>query len=162
MKIDDPKILFDRWFDSAFERLSTLPEGDGAIAGMMIALPLFERYIHVKKKTIGGGWSFYQIMASELVLSGADEAEEFWTIFRHGFCHTGMPFEEDRDQNALPKVTLSANGPKLPQKMPIPGGPHVYLLDPWKFISHVRDIYRNDPSLLTQHDQAPLMPIHVR
>jgi hypothetical protein len=49
----------------------------------------------------------------------------------------------------------------LPEKLPIPGGLHVFLLDPWKFIGHVRSIYRKEPTLLSQHDQAPLMPIHI-
>jgi hypothetical protein len=113
MKIDDPKTLFERWFDAAFEKLSSLPEGDGAIAGLMIALPLFERYVHVRKKQLG--WSsFYHVMAHELLLSEASDAEEFWTVFRHGFCHTGMPFEESKKKIPLPKVTLSANGLRLP------------------------------------------------
>jgi hypothetical protein len=160
MKIDDPKILFERWFEAAFEKLATLPKGDGGIAGLMIALPLFERYVHHRKKQLG--WtSFYQVMAHELLLCEASEAEEFWTVFRHGFCHTGMPFEQGKKKLILPKVTLSGNGPALPEKLPIPGGPHVFLLDPWKFIAHVRDIYRKDPALLSQNDEAPLMPIHV-
>jgi hypothetical protein len=35
MKIADPKILFERWLDPAFDCFCTLPDGDGAIAGMM-------------------------------------------------------------------------------------------------------------------------------
>jgi len=160
-KIDDPRVLFERWFDAAFLSLFALPDGDGAIAGMMVALPLFERFIHVKMRAVGGGWTFYQHLASELLLSDAEEAKEFWTAFRHGFCHAGMPFEEDREKRALPRVSLSGGGPKLPRKISAPNGPHVFLLDPWKFIFHVRDIYRANPALLTQHGQAPLMPIHV-
>lgn len=161
MKIDNPKELLDRWYGAPIKKLECLPHGDGAIAGMMIVLPLFERYIHIKKIKDTSGKKFYQIMADEIGLPSADAADEFWTTFRHGFCHAGMPFEEDRNRNRLPNVSFHHEYPKFPQKVKDKDGKDVFILDPWKFIHHVHNIYLANPNLLEQHPQAPLLPIHI-
>ena len=162
MKIDDPKTLFERWFSAPIKLLDKqLERGEGAISGMMVALPLFERFIHIKKSRDATGRSFYEIMADELCLPSAEVAEEFWTTFRHGFCHTGMPFDKDRGGNPLPGVSFHHQHPKFPAKVTDKDGKEVFKIDPWKFIYHVHDLYVTDPSLLEQHSQAPLLPIHV-
>jgi hypothetical protein len=161
MRIDDPKVLLDRWYSAPIRKLECLPHGDGAIAGVMIVLPLFERYIHIKKSKDTSGRNFYQIMADEVGLPSPQVAEEFWKTFRHGFCHTGMPFEEDRNQNPLPSISFRHDYPKFPQKVKGNNNNDVFIIDPWKFIHHVHDIYLADPTLLEQHPQAPLLPIHI-
>jgi hypothetical protein len=46
MKPDaSPTERFNGWFVKSIEKLRELPEGDGAFAAMMIALPLYERRI---------------------------------------------------------------------------------------------------------------------
>jgi len=45
--ISDPNILFDRWFEQPIAQLQKLDNEDGGTAGMMIVLPLFERYITI-------------------------------------------------------------------------------------------------------------------
>jgi len=45
--ISDPKTLFDRWFEQPIAQLQKLDNEDGGTAGMMIVLPLFERYITI-------------------------------------------------------------------------------------------------------------------
>jgi hypothetical protein len=161
MIINDPRTLLDRWFGAAIHALQALPSGDGAIGGMMIVLPLFERYIQIKKNTDASGRRFYEIMAAELGLASASEADEFWTTFRHGFCHTGMPLNTNREGTTLPQVSFSAEHPKLPIRKSVPGGDVVFLLDPWKFIHHVYSLYHNDPTLLNRHPDAALLPIHI-
>jgi hypothetical protein len=51
---------------------------------MMIVLPLLERYITILKMNDKSGRAWSQIMADELKLTNAYEAEKFWTTFRHG------------------------------------------------------------------------------
>ncbi|MFN3409914.1 MAG: hypothetical protein ACK45B_13010, partial [Limisphaerales bacterium] len=99
--INDPNTLFDRWFNRAIELLEKLPDGDGGTAGMMIVLPLYERYIYIQRSTDRAGRGFYEVMAADLQLGSAEDAETFWTTFRHGFCHTGMPFARARSGNVL-------------------------------------------------------------
>jgi hypothetical protein len=45
--ISDPNPLFDRWFEQPIAQLQKLDNEDGGTAGMMIVLPLFERYIRI-------------------------------------------------------------------------------------------------------------------
>lgn len=159
--VADPQTLFDRWFNSAIAQLEKLPHGDGGTAGMMIVLPLYERYIYIQRAGGSPVLGFYNVMAADLQLASPSDAEAFWTTFRHGFCHTGMPLERDRGGNALPKVSFSAQFTWRPEFHTVPGGLRVVCLDPWKFIHYVMGKYRNDPTLLTQHPDAPLLAIHV-
>jgi hypothetical protein len=159
--ISDPKILFDRWFEQPISQLQKLDNEDGGTAGMMVVLPLFERYITILKMNDTSGRAWYQIMADELKLTDAYEAEKFWTTFRHGFCHTAMPLKRGRTIKDLPKVRLAAEYSHRPQFSTLPSGEELLLLAPWKFIHYVMAIYRHDLSLLTRNPDAPLMGIHL-
>jgi hypothetical protein len=131
--ISDPKSLFDRWFEQPMALLEKLDNQDGGTPGLMIVLPLFERYIQILKNNDTSGRSWYQIMADELKLSNPDEAEVFWTTFRHGFCHTAMPLKYGKKIRNLPKVRLAAEYSEQPKFSSPPGGEELLLLAPWKF-----------------------------
>ena len=62
----DPKTLFDRWFSNAIAQLEKLADGDGGTAGIMIVLPLYERYIYILRVGGAAGRSFYDVMAGDL------------------------------------------------------------------------------------------------
>ena len=158
--ISDPKTLFDRWFEQPIAQLRKLDNEDGGTAGMMIVLPLFERYIQILEMSDTSGRSRFQIMADELKLADEDQAEIFWVTFRHGFCHTGMPLTSGKKIKTLPKVRLAAEFSSQPEFLTTSSGEELVRLAPWKFIDYVMDLYRNDPSLLTQHPDAPLMGIY--
>jgi hypothetical protein len=156
--IGDPKTLFERWFGNAIVQLEKMENADGGTAGMMIVLPLYERYIYIV--STARERDFYECMAKDLQLNDPSEAQRFWTTFRHGFCHTGMPFERSRGGKALPKVRFAGHFSWRPESR-VEAGQELICLDPWKFIHYVMDKYRGDPSLLTQHPNAPLLAIHV-
>ena len=158
--IDDPKILFERWFVNAIAKLRELQNADGGTAGLMIVLPLYERYIYIVQGNAKSKKRFYETMADDLDLKPS-EAETFWKTFRHGFCHTGMPFERSKRGDALPKVSLSGSYSHRPELLTASNGQKVIRLDPWKFIDHVMDKYRNDSAFLTKRPTAPLLAIHV-
>ena len=159
--ISDPKTLFDRWFEQPIARLRKLDNEDGGAAGMMIVLPLFERYIQILKMSDTSGRSWFQIMADELKLAHEDEAEKFWVTFRHGFCDTAMPLTRGRKIKTLPNVRLAAEFSSQPEFLTTSSGEELLRLAPWKFIGYVMDLYRNDPGLLTRDPDAPLMGIHL-
>lgn len=159
--ISDPQTLFDRWFEGPIAQLERLDNEDGGTAGMMIVLPLFERYIAILKIHDKSGRTKYQIMAAELKLGNDYEAEKFWVTFRHGFCHTAMPLEHGKKIKTLPKVRLAAEYSPRPEFSTTPSGEELVCLAPWKFIHYVMDLYRRDPTLLTQDPDAPLMGIHL-
>ena len=157
----DPKILFYRWFDKAISQLEKLENGDGGTAGMMVVLPLFERYIDILEANDTAGRKRYDIMATELRLTTPFEAEKFWTTFRHGFCHTGMPLKRGRRIKVLPKVCFAAKYSSRPEFRTDRNGEEFLCLDPWKFIHYVMAVYRHDPTLLVRHPDAPLLGIHA-
>jgi hypothetical protein len=159
--INDPHTLFERWFNRAIAVLEELPDGDGGTAGLMVVLPLYERYIYIQRAIGPASRGFYEVMATDLGLASADEAETFWITFRHGFCHTGMPFERARSGDALPKVSFSGRFSGRPEFHTAPDGQPVVCLDPWKFIHYVMDKYRTTPDLLAQRSDAPLLAIHI-
>ena len=157
----DPMVLFDRWFDRAISQLEKMENGDGGTAGMMIVLPLFERYVDILEENDPSGRKRYEILASELQLKTPLEAEKFWTTLRHGFCHVGMPLKRGRRLKTLPKVYFAAQYSHLPEFQTAPNGEERLCLDPWKFIHYVMSIYRRDPVLLIRHPDAPLLGIHI-
>jgi hypothetical protein len=158
---NDPSVLFKRWFDDPMALLEKeLKNGDGGTMGLMVALPLYERYIYVLTQQDPKGRKKYEVVADDLQLATTDEAVEFWTTFRHGFCHSGMPFDKDKTQQPLPRVWMDGGSSWNP-KFVVKNGKRYIQLDPWKFIRRVMGIYRNDPGLLTQHPDAPLMGIHT-
>jgi hypothetical protein len=159
--VSDPKTLFYRWFEIPIAELEKIENHDGGTAGMMIVLPLFERYIENLKMGDTSGRTWYELMASELKLADEDQAEKFWVTFRHGFCHTAMPLGRGRKITVLPKVRLAAEYSHVPQFSTLASGEEVVLLAPWKFIHYVMDIYRRDPALLTRNPDAPHMGIHL-
>lgn len=162
MTSSDPKTLFDRWFEQPIALLlEKLDNEDGCTAGLMIVLPLFERYIQILKNNDKLGRDWYLIMADELKLGNAYEAKVFWTTFRHGFCHTAMPLQHGKKINNLPKVRLAKEYPDRPRFDTDAKGEELILLNPRGFIQYVMDLYRHDLSLLTQDPDAPLMGIHL-
>lgn len=161
ISVSDPKTLFNRWFERPIAELQKLDNEDGGTAGMMIVLPLFERYIEILKTGDTSGRGKYAIMADELKLADAHEAEKFWVTFRHGFCHTAMPLTHGKKVKTLPKVRLAAEYSARPHFSTTPSGEDLVCLAPWKFIHYVMDLYRHDLTLLTQDPDAPLMGIHL-
>jgi hypothetical protein len=149
--------LFERWFSNALAQLEKLDNQDGGTAGMMIVLPLYERYIVIQQKKTGA--PFLECMAKDLQLNSSNEADVFWKTFRHGFCHAAMPLERARDGRPLPKARFSSHFSWRPEFRT--EGIDLICLDPWKFIHYVMDKYRNDPALLEQHPDAPLLAIHL-
>ena len=132
---------------------------DGGTAGMMIVLPLYERYVQINSKKSKQNWLVY--LANDLTLKGRPEAVIFWKTFRHGFCHLGMPLEVARNRKPLPKARFSTDFSWRPTFATAPGNQQLICLDPWKFIHYVMDKYDKDPTLLEQHPDAPLLAIHI-
>ena len=87
-----PSERFDAWYVKAIEKLKELPEGDGAFAALMIALPLYERYITAKLKLEGKTIDEEALkleIGRDLRLTDG-QRRVFWDVFRVGFTHHGM------------------------------------------------------------------------
>lgn len=87
-----PEERFNGWYVRAVQKLKELPEGDGAFAALMIALPLYERLIKARLKLAGESTADEDVasaIAEDLGLKGADRSV-FWSAFRIGFMHQAM------------------------------------------------------------------------
>jgi hypothetical protein len=71
-----------------------------------------------------------------------------------------MPFERGRDGKVSRKVRFSRDFSWKPEFRD-EAGDQLICLDPWKFIHHVMRKYHDDPTLLTQHPDAPFLAIHM-
>jgi hypothetical protein len=149
-----PIERFEGWFVRPIEKLEELPEGDGAFAALMIALPLYERYITAKLKIEGkptGDEDIQAEISRDLGL-GDGQRRIFWKIFRVGFMHQGM------GKQGPTKWVVSHTYGELPTFKSINGQNYVRL-NPWKFAERVLNKYRADPRLITASDSFPLADV---
>jgi len=150
----EPSQLFDRWFVQPIAKLKELPDGDGAFAALMIALPLYERYIIAKLKLAGTETSDdnqRQEISVDLNLN-ARERSIFWAIFRVGFMHQAMA------QDGKTKWMVNHTFGELPKFKEI-DGVNFILLDPWKFADRVLAKYQDNAQLITASKSFPLPSI---
>ena len=149
-----PTERFDAWFVRSIEKLKELPEGDGAFAAMMIALPLYERLIFARLKVAGRSTAQEDIaraIGDDLGLSQA-ERKVFWDMFRVGFMHRGM-VKAGRTQwlvshkfGAEPEFRTYA-------------GQRCVCVDPWKFADRVLAAFSEDTRLITASESFPLADV---
>ena len=160
----DPKAMFEKWFGRQLEILDAkFEKGDGAIAALMIALPLYEWYLvsKVGKQVAAVAWPGYDLVQTEMGLPDRKTAKKFWHVFRHGLCHTEMPFESSNEFSALSKVSFHHTYPKLPDLRTTRSGDEVFCVDPWGIVAHVTKKYQDDPSILTSLADAPLLAVNL-
>lgn len=158
-EIKDPDHLFNKWFRAPFGSLEALSGGDGALVMLMMILPLYERYLDAAMRNAAEKRRFYTVMSDDLGLHDWQKARDFWEVFRHGFCHTAMPFERNDRGHTLPKVSLHADYPDMPSFRKNEDGDDVICINPWGFGRFVFKKYADDPALLTSHPDAPLLSI---
>src|SRR5690242_15479545 len=97
--------LFEAWF---IRPLNFLEENEkvGPNAGwvaLMVALPLYERWIYAKletKRSLAGKKNgkrvFFEFMAKDLRLGSTEQAAKFWKTMRDGVLHRAMPKTGER------------------------------------------------------------------
>lgn len=149
-----PVERFNGWFVRSIDKLKELPEGDGAFAAMLIALPLYERFIVAKLK-LGGEPIGQDEIAREI---GADlglaegERRAFWAMFRTGFMHQAMV------QTGKTVWLVSHRFGALPEFRTY-GGRSCLCVDPWKFADRVLATFLQDPRLITASESFPLADV---
>lgn len=149
-----PIERFDGWFVKSIKKMNELPEGDGAFAAMMVALPLYERYIIGKLKMDGkpsGEEDIRKEIAADLELD-VHQRGIFWEMFRNGFMHQGM------GKAGKTKWMVGHTFGELPEFKTVDG--HSYVcLDPWKFADRVLDRFQKDHRLITASESFPLADV---
>lgn len=149
-----PSERFGGWYAKAIDKLRELPEGDGAFAALMIALPLYERYIIAKLKLAWESTSEEDVrreIGADLQINDR-ERKVFWSIFRNGFMHQGMGMAGDT------KWLVSHHFGELPEFNTY-RGQRCLCIDPWKFTDRMIRKFTDNPQLITASDSFPLADV---
>lgn len=150
-----PLDRFNGWYVSAVAKLRELPEGDGAFAALMIALPLYERLVIARLKIAGsatGEAEIRQAISADLGLSDQDRST-FWQMFRTGFMHQGMV------ASGKTRWLVSHRFGELPEFRDMDAGGRCVCIDPWKFADRVFGAFQADPRLITASESFPLADV---
>ncbi len=152
----DPIERFEGWFIKPIEKLKELDNGDGGFAALMIAIPLYERYISGKLKLDGRAESDENKkteIAADLKLSD-HQRSIFWSIFRIGFMHQAMPKAGNTGW------VVSQTYGELPE-FKTQGNRTFVCLDPWKFAARLLNKFKKDPRLITTSGSFPLADVFL-
>lgn len=162
---------FEMWFADPLEFLEhkkTLTPSvrhkmfDGAFMAMSLGLFLFERYYRVKSGTHDaepdprpGDWdSRFKRCASIDLNIDYDFLEAFWSVFRNGIQHQGMPRRVLRGYKKKGKVwhlwDIDGDYPALPHVHWKPTGEMVICINPWKFASFMVNRLKNEHRILQE------------
>ncbi|VTS06827.1 hypothetical protein [Tuwongella immobilis] len=146
--------LFERWFGHSIDKLRDLPNGDGAFAALMIAIPLYERYIIAKLKLEGTATGEAEVQEAVGKDLGLEDWQRriFWQMFRVGFMHQAMVMD------GKTKWMVSHVFGDVPEFKSIAGVNYI-CFDPWKFTDRVLSKYRADHRLITASESFPLASI---
>ena len=145
---------FNTWFAKPIAKLKELPEGDGGYAALMIALPLYERYIIGKLKLNHEATDEDSIKKEIAADLGLDDVQRsiFWDMCRNGFMHGAMA-KAGRTQ-----FLVSDRFGEIPVFGKLDGHPCV-CLDPWKFAERVIGRFTANPQLITASESFPLADV---
>jgi hypothetical protein len=157
---------FSIWYSGPLKRLEQcIDHGHGAIAALMVALPLYERWVRFRVLK-GAPDNRPQIISDDLQIGDPEKAKIFWNVFRDGLCHTGSFFEESEKAQkegwTLPKISLDGAHPQFPRFTKHPTtGEGIIEVNPWGLIHHILDKYEGNDELL-QYEKAPLLDLHYQ
>lgn len=153
------EVKFQKWYVAPIDVLRKMDHGDGGIAALIIAFPLYERYL--TKLTGSDSSKRADAVRADLGLDDEHQARLFWNVFRDGLCHMATFWEEsDRSVDkgwVLPKVGIDDDYP-LPRFVDS-GGETTIRASAWGLVDHILKKYSDDPSLIT-HVTAPLLPLY--
>ena len=161
IKVDD-KIKFQIWYKDSIENLKKLPNGNGAIAALMVTFPLYESCYDYELKINKIRDNRPLWVKADLNLQTEKEAQIFWNVFRDGLSHSATFFEvSDKSPKlgTLPNVRLSGKYTHAPQFVQ-DKNEFVIQLNPWSFCDHVLTKYQKNSNLLSYDPNAPLLALH--
>lgn len=147
---DGPIQLFRRCFEVPLETLRSLPNGDGGFAALIVACPLYERYVgHVRRRSTD------QDVADQLVadfgLSRVD-AQTVWDVVRHGLLHSAMV---KAHTGPIDRSWVIHHGFPRPFAIDRSTTPPTLRIQPWRFVDYVLDVYRRQPEIVTAFGDWP-------
>jgi|GEM_PF-1423980 len=154
--MDEPRVLFERWYGQPLALLETVENGDGGFIALAISCLLYERYARTilgGKGTRANDRAVLSLFADDMGVQ-QDAAEAFWQVMRNGLLHAAMPKRRTRPGRDCPRYLLLPDLP-LPVQWGKSEDADVLLVQPWLVVHRVLDLWRQNIDLL---DRYPLCP----
>jgi hypothetical protein len=152
--MDDPVVLFKRWYVKPLEMLMELENGDGGFAALAISCPLYERYATAALKESGKSAADDNLVKQLAGDFGVDQstAETFWDVMRNGLLHQGMP-KQKKHGAKLTRWRFSAEY-TAPIKLRT-GSSTILEVQPWLFTDKVLSLWLSRLDLIAQNQSFP-------
>ncbi|MCP4366615.1 MAG: hypothetical protein GY797_00660 [Deltaproteobacteria bacterium] len=154
--MEKPEVLFDRWFVQPLNKLEAIPNGDGGFIALATSCFLYERFAVATINKSGGEADRPRKIEKFMEDFNTDRgtAEAFWSVVRDGILHQGMPKQKERGTKKLPGYILHYSFPD-PVKLSDWGKESALLIQPWKFMNRVIELWQDNLELLEQNLSFP-------
>jgi hypothetical protein len=146
---------FDGWFVKPIEKLKELPEGDGGFLALSAALFLCERYYRTRTNTHERSKNneLFKVEAAKDLGVGLNDFKCFWSVYRHGLQHQGMPQRHEKNQMTY-KWHMDESFEAVPTIHVIDARTREIRIDPWKFAALIVSKFKADPAVLANATQC--------
>ena len=155
LRSPEARTNFNKWIVVPLSKLREIPQGDGTFAALSIAFGLYERYLVSKLDAEHGDSSpqeRYELASRDFdSLVTPSEFQDFWDMYRVGIQHYFQPktFTKSKDKTRW-GWDISENKDYKKYPVTIENEPNLFIitLDPWQFIEHVLQRWRETPRLI--------------
>jgi hypothetical protein len=136
------------------EKLRELPHGDGAFAALSMCCGLFERLIDsfLKEDKVEATPKAFREAAAEELGCSEEALSRFWDGYRLGMQHAFQPKSYVQDAGRGDRWGWEMAEGDVFHRYPeiIKTDSHAFILriDPWKFVNHVLERWRQNPELM--------------
>lgn len=148
--------LFDIWYVQPLRALENLPGGAGGFIALATSCFLYERYAKALIRAQGSKASEENLIRqfAEDFDTDQETATCFWKEMRHGLLHQGMPKKKERGSSQMPHWAFHDSFPAVALATDAEGA-RVLLVQPWKIMHKVIDLWGTKPDLLEASDDFP-------
>jgi len=157
---DSPAQLFERWVLAVVPKLRELPNGDGAFAALSMAFGLYERFIDSllhQQQIKASPANFSTQAAKDFGLAGGagvEAIERMWSGFRLGMQHAFQPKAYTEDAGRGDRwgwdISEEVGYHAYPVVVQLEKDLFIVTLNPWLFLAHTLQRWREHPDLMNE------------
>jgi hypothetical protein len=156
--MENPEVLFEKWYVTPLKVLQSIPGGDGAFVALATSCFLYERYaiVAIKKSSNSAKVDRDAKIRRFMIDFEVDEdtANAFWDVIRDGLLHGGMPKQREHGKQALPYWAFRHEFPK-PVELIEHGEELILKVQPWLVMDKVLSLWQGNLDLLNQNESFP-------
>ena len=148
-----PEELFKRWVIAPLDALRALPDGDGAFVALGMAFSLYERYIKSALEHAGRKETpeEFRVFGANDLQVDAETFSRFWEMYRDGIQHSLQP-KRYTSKGIRWGWEISSDHSKSPKIIEPEKDLRIILIEPWKFIEHVLEHFKQAPEMIDLKD----------